>query len=158
MDESIFNTLEKRIKDVTDLRRIMASMQHTLSEVKINIEDLKDFQQNLNDALKFTSQIKELDKWTLQTLRTFKKISESGGFHIISKKRKPESKTSVFVNLTNAKKGLLERGIEILPDFESEFSEILNKSVSMALDFLAAKETAIESAKALIKPYRKPKT
>ncbi|NVM53417.1 MAG: hypothetical protein HWN66_06900 [Candidatus Helarchaeota archaeon] len=158
MDESFINTLEKRIKDMTDLRRIMNSMQHTLSEVKINVEDVKDFKQNLDDALKFTLQIKELDKWTLQTLRTFKKISDSDGFQCVTEKKLAKPKTELFVDLNKAKQGLIERGIDVLPEFEGEFQEIVNRSIIMTLDFLASKETSIKAAEKIISPYRKPKT
>ena len=60
-----------------------------------------------------------------------------------------------FIDIKKAKKALLERGIEILPEFEKDFLRILNHSVSMALDFLASKENAIETAQELIRPYRK---
>ncbi len=138
-----------------DLRRIMNSMKHILSEVKITMDDIKDFEKDLNDALKFTLQIKELDEWTLQTLKSFKNISEAGGFRAIEweKTRTPTIKD--FVDLENAKKGLRERGIEVLPNYESEFNDILNRSVEMALDFLASKELAIKTAQKLIAPYRK---
>lgn len=157
MDDSLIDTLEKRIKDMTDLRRIMNSMKHTLSEVKINMDDLKNFEKDLNDALKYTLQVKELDLWTLDTLKSFKKISESGGFRVLKGEKLGTLKTKEFIDQKKAKQALLERGIELSPTFEPEFSKILNQSVSMALDFLASKETAIETAQELIKPYRKPK-
>ena len=154
MDDSFLDALEDRIKDMSDLRRIMNSMKHSLSEVKINIEDLKDFEQNLDDALKFTLQIKELDVWTLQTLKKFKEISELGGFQVL--KEKADSLiTFDFVDLKKARKALLERGIKVLSEYEPQFQEILNSSVKMALDFLASKKKAIEKAQKLIKPYMK---
>jgi len=155
VDDSLIDALEKRITDMTDLRRIMNDMKHTLSEVKINVEDLKKFDKNLNDALKFTLQIKELDEWTLGTLKAFKQISEEGGFRINSKKKAAKPKIKDFIDLKKAKDGLNERGIEVLPENEVQFSEILNSAITMTLDFLASKKTAIDKAEKLIAPYRK---
>jgi hypothetical protein len=154
MDDSFIGALEKRIKDVADLRHLINDMKHTLSEVKINVDDLKNFEKGLDDALKFTLQIKEMDEWTVETLKLFKEISNSKGFRIKGKKLK-EPKVKDFVDLKKAKEALLERGIEILPDFEPKLSKILNSSISMALDFLVSKESAIENAQKLIAPYRK---
>jgi hypothetical protein len=154
MDDSFIGALEKRIKDVADLRHLINDMKHTLSEVKINVEDLKNFEKDLDDALKFTLQIKEMDEWTVETLKLFKEISNSKGFLIKGIKQKTP-KIKDFVDLKKAKEALLERGIEILPDFEPKFSQILNSSISMALDFLVSKESAIETAQKLIAPYRK---
>jgi hypothetical protein len=156
VDESLISTLEKRIRDFSDLRRIMNDMKHTLSEVKINVEDLRNFEKDIDDALKFTLQIKELDSWTLETLKIFKKISESGGFRATSEKKVAE--ISDFIDIEKAKQGLKERGIEVLPDFENQFREMLNLSVTMTLNFLASKKDAIEAAQKLIGPYRKSKT
>lgn len=155
MDDSFIGALEKRIKDVADLRHLINDMKHTLSEVKINVEDLKNFEKGLDDALKFTLQIKEMDEWTVETLKLFKEISNSKGF-LIKGKRQKALKVKEFVDLKKAKEALLERGIEILPDFEPELAKILNSSISMALDFLTSKENAIETAQKLIAPYRKP--
>jgi hypothetical protein len=155
MDDSFIGALEKRIKDVADLRHLINDMKHTLSEVKINVDDLKNFEKGLDDALKFTLQIKELDEWTVETLKLFKEISNSKGFRIKGKKLK-ELKVKEFVDVKKAKDALLERGFEILPDFEPKLSKILNSSISMALDFLVSKESAIENAQKLIAPYRKP--
>ena len=154
MNDSFIGALEKRIKDVADLRHLINDMKHTLSEVKINVDDLKNFEKGLDDALKFTLQIKEMDEWTVETLKLFKEISNSKGFRIKGKKLK-EPKLKEFIDLKKAKEALLERGIEILPDFEPQLSKILNSSISMALDFLASKENAIETAQKLIGPYRK---
>lgn len=155
MNDSFVSALEKRIKSLSDLRHIMNSMKHTLSEVKINVDDLKNFEKDLDDALKFTLQIKEMDEWTVDTLKLFKEISNSKGFRIIKEKKQKEPKLKDFVDLKKAREALLERGIEILPDFEPKLSKILNSSISMALDFLASKENAIETAQKLIAPYRK---
>ncbi len=154
MNDSFIGALEKRIKDVADLRHLINDMKHTLSEVKINVDDLKNFEKGLDDALKFTLQIKEMDEWTVETLKLFKEISNSKGFRIKGKKLK-EPKLKEFIDPKKAKEALLERGIEILPDFEPQLSKILNSSISMALDFLASKENAIETAQKLIGPYRK---
>jgi len=136
----------------------MNDMKHTLLEVKINVEDLRNFEKNIDDALKFTLQIKELDSWTLETLKAFKKISDSGGFLAIEKKKGDETRSSDFIDLEKAKQGLKERGIEVLPDFEKQFREMLNLSVDMTLNFLESKKDAIEAAQKLIGPYRKSKT
>ncbi|TFG04822.1 MAG: hypothetical protein EU536_03755 [Promethearchaeota archaeon] len=157
MDDSLIDALEARIKKMSDLRRIMNDMKHTLSEVKITVEDFKNYEKDINDALKFTLQIKELDEWSLHTLKLFRKINESGGFKPVSQKKVAKTKTEVFVDLNKAKQGLLERGIEVLPEFEPQFQEILNKSITMTLDFLVAKEKSIQQAQKLIEPYRKGK-
>ncbi len=153
LDEFV-ESLEKRIRNMTDLRRIMNDMKHTLSEVKINVEDLKNYEQNLDEALKYTLQIKELDEWSLSTLKAFKKISDAAGFKCTSKPL-PKTKTEIFVDMKKAKQALLERGIEVELKYEPEFEDILNKSVIMTLDFLATKEKSIMKAQKLIKPYRK---
>jgi hypothetical protein len=156
VDDSLIDELEKRIKSMSDVRRIMNDMKHTLSEVKINVEDLKNFEKGLNDALKFTLQIEELDSWTLSTLKSFKEISESGGLRCSDVKKLPKPKTTDFIDLKKAKQGLKERGIEVVQNYEKEFREMLNLSVTMTLDFLATKKEAIEAAQKLIAPYRKP--
>jgi len=157
MDDSFIGALEKRIKSLSDLRHLMNSMKHTLSEVKINVEDLQKFENNLDDALKYTLQIKELDEWTVETLKLYREISNSKGFRIIKEKEQKELEIKDFVDLERAKEALLERGIEILPNFEDKFYQILNSSISMALDFVASKENAIVAAQKLIAPYRKIK-
>jgi hypothetical protein len=133
----------------------MNDMKHTLSEVKITVEDFKNFERDINDALKYTLQIKELDKWSLHTLKLFKTINQAGGFKLVPDKRLEKPKTDVFVDLKKAKQGLLERGIRVQPESEPYFQEILNKSITMTLDFLASKETSIQNAQKLIEPYRK---
>ena len=157
MDDSFIGTLEKRIKSLSDLRHLMNSMKHTLSEVKINVDDLRNFENDLEDALKYTLQIKELDEWTVETLKLFKEISNSNGFRMVMEEKQIEPEIKDFIDPEKAKEALLERGIEILPDFEDKFCQILNSSISMALDFLASKENAIEAAQKLIAPYRKTK-
>ena len=156
MDDALIDALENRIKKMSDLRRIMNDMTNVLSEVKINVEDLKNFEQDLNDVLKYTIHIRELDEWTLNTLKSFKKISESGGFRVISKKKAGKVKKAPLIDIKSAKQSLLERGIEILPEYEPNLQAILNSSIEMAIDFLASKEKSIENAQKLIGPYRKP--
>jgi len=155
--EEMVDALEKRIKNMTDLRLIMNDMKHTLSEVKINVDDLKNYEKDLDEAMKFTIHIKELDQWSLSTLKSFKKISEKDGFQLSSKKL-PKAKTEVFVDMKKAKQGLLERGIEVLSEYEPEFQDILNNSIIMTLDFLASKSKSIKNAQKLIEPYRKIRT
>ncbi len=154
--DDVVESLEKRIKNMADLRRIMNDMKHTLSEVKINVDDLKDYEKNLDQALKYTLQVRELDEWTLHTLKSFKKITESGGIKLITKK-KGKLKTDIFVDMKKAKQGLAERGLEVLSDYEPDLQEILNNSIVMTLDFLASKAKSIENAHKLIDPYRKLK-
>ena len=153
--KSWIGTLEERIKSMTDLRRIMNDMKHALSEVKINAEELQNFEKDLNDALKFTVQVKELDEWTLKALKTLKIVSAEGGIRLNKAKKSISPKTSDFVDIKKAKQGLLERGIEIASKYEDQITQLLNQSVKMALDFLASKENAIETAQELIGPYRK---
>ncbi|MHA1265615.1 MAG: hypothetical protein ACTSRS_10300 [Candidatus Helarchaeota archaeon] len=157
MDDTLIDALEARIKKMSDLRRIMNDMKHTLSEVKITVEDLKNFEQDLNDAIKTTLQIKELDEWSLYTLKLFKEINQANGFKLVPDKRLAEPKTQAFIDIRKAKQGLLERGIQINPEFEHLLQDILNKSVVMTLNFLASKETSIQNAQKLIAPYRKEK-
>ena len=155
--DDVVDALEKRIKNMTDLRLIMNDMKHTLSEVKINVDDLKNYEKDLDEAMKYTLQIKELDQWSLSTLKSFKKISEKDGFKLSAQKISTP-KTEVFVDIKQAKKGLLERGIEVIPEYEPEFQDILNKSIMMTLDFLASKSKSIKNAQKLIEPYRKKRT
>lgn len=157
MDDSFIGALEKRIRSLSDLRHLMNSMKHTLSEVKINVDDLKRFENDLDDALKYTLQIRELDEWTVETLKLFKDISNSNGFRIVEEEKQMEPEIKDFIDPEKAKEAFLERGIEISPNFEDKFYQILNSSISMALDFLASKENAIETAQKLIAPYRKTK-
>ena len=155
--DDVVDALEKRIKNMTDLRLIMNDMKYTLSEVKINVDDLKNYEKDLDEAMKYTLQIKELDQWSLSTLKSFKKISEKDGFKLSAQKISTP-KTEVFVDIKQAKKGLLERGIEVIPEHEPEFQDILNKSIMMTLDFLASKSKSIKNAQKLIEPYRKSRT
>ena len=155
--DDVVDALEKRIKNMTDLRLIMNDMKHTLSEVKINVDDLKNYEKDLDEAMKYTLQIKELDQWSLSTLKSFKKISEKDGFKLSAQKISTP-KTEVFVDIKQAKQGLLERGIEVIPEYEPEFQDILNKSIMMTLDFLASKSKSIKNAQKLIEPYRKIRT
>ncbi len=153
--KSWIGTLEERIKSMTDLRRIMNDMKHALSEVKINAEELQNFEKDLNDALKFTVQVKELDEWTLKALKTLKVVSAEGGIRLNKAKKSSSPKITDFIDIKKAKQGLLERGIEISSKYQDQITQLLNQSVKMALDFLASKENAIEAAQELIGPYRK---
>lgn len=157
MDDSFIEALENRIRNLSDLRHLMNSMKHTLSEITFNLDDVKKFENDLDDALKYTLSIKELDEWTVETLKIFKDINNSNGFRIVDEEKQAEPEIKDFIDPEKAKEALLERGIEILPDFEEKFYQILNSSISMALDFLASKENAIEAAQKLIGPYRKTK-
>jgi len=155
VEKSLIGSLEERIKNMKDLRRIMNDMKHALSEVKINADELTNFEKDLNDALKFTVQVKELDEWTLKALKTLKTVSEAGGIRILKERKVDTPKVADFVDNERAKQALLERGIEIAQKFQGQITQLLNQSVIMALDFLTSKENAIDAAQKLIGPYRK---
>ncbi|MHA1377084.1 MAG: hypothetical protein ACTSRG_01765 [Candidatus Helarchaeota archaeon] len=135
--------MEKKISNLKKLSEIMEQMKSITQKLK---EDFKK-EQSFKDLI----DVNELDEWSFSLIRNLQEIDKSHAVKI--GKTDPKLSDLTFINWDNVKKGLSERGIEVVK--EERVKDFFNNSIEIAMRYFITKQEARKKAKDLVEKSRK---
>jgi len=140
--------MERILKDIEDRIEALKNLEDLMKRM---IETLRKFKNEIN-SMEFSINSAKLDAWTQNIFNYIIEIAREDGLSLT------ESGTIVpriYINMDEVRKGLLDRGIEMMPKSEPIVQKFLNEMISLGLDFIASKETAREKYRQIEREFKK---
>ena len=135
--------MEERISNLKKLSQIMNEIKSITENLKDDFKKEQDFQ-NLID-------VNELDEWAFSLIKNLQEIEQAHAVEL--GKTSPKLSKFNYLDWTNLKKGLAERGIEVVKD--DEVKNYFNNAIDIAINYFITKQKARKKAKDLVEKSRK---
>ncbi len=134
--------MERRISNLKKLGVLMDEMKTITQSLKEDF-DKEQFKNLIN--------VNRLDEWAFSLIKNLQEIEKVHAVEV--GKADPKLSEFDFVNWSNIKKGLSERGIEVKKD--EKVKDFFNNAIEIAIRYFMSKQQAREKAKELVNKSRK---